>query len=429
MPPDGAPAIDAPEFWDEAALLKEEQRQFDVCHGCRLCWNFCPAFPALFEKTDAVDGEMGRLTRQDLRTVEDSCYQCKLCFIRCPYTPPHKFALDVPRLLMRARLANARKEGVKLADRLLADTDLAGRVGAVTAPLANAGNGLGPVRLVMEQALGIHRKAALPRFHTRTFASWFSRNQESLNKDSPADARKAALFYGCSVNYNDPAVGIAAAQVLAHNGVRVSAPQQQCCGMPFLDAGALEPARRKVRANVQTLREAVRQGHDIVVASPSCSLLIKQEYPQLQPGEDARLVAERTFDCSEYLWKFREEGKLKTDFHNQRFRARVRRIGYHVPCHVRAQFMGNKAADLMGLIPDVEVEQVERCSGHDGTWGVKKGSHMASLETGQKLFQALKDAEADLLVTDCPLASLQIEQGAGARPVHPMQVLKEAYGI
>jgi Fe-S oxidoreductase len=416
-------AVDTPEFWDEEALLKDELRHFDVCHGCRLCWNFCPAFPELFDRTDAVDGDLSKLTRSDLRPVEDLCYQCKLCFIRCPYTDPHDYDLDVPRLFMRAKFVNTKKEGVKWQDRLMGDTDLLGKLGGISAPIANPANNARPIRLVLEKTLGVHRDATLPKFHTRKFKSWFRGNAETLNARVTQDARKVALFYTCYVNYNDPSVGVACAEVLSHNNVRVVVAEQQCCGMPFVDGGALELARKKIRSNIASHVDLVRQGYDIVVPGPTCSYMIKRDYPLLETTEEAKLVAEHTFDISEYLWKLKLDGTLKTDF------SPVGKVAYHAPCHTRAQFMGNKGASLLELIPYTEVEQIERCSAHDGTWGVKTASHLVSLKYGEKLFKDLLESDAGVFVSDCPLAATQIEHGVGTRPVHPMQVLKTAYGI
>ena len=416
-------AVDTPEFWDEEALLQEERRQFDVCHGCRLCWNFCPAFPELFDRTDLVDGDLSKLTRRDLRRVEDLCYQCKLCSIRCPYTAPHDYDLDVPRLFMRAKFVNTRKEGVKWQDRLMGDTDLLGKLGGLSAPIANPANNARPIRLVLEKTLGVHRGATLPKFHARTFKSWFRRNAERLNARVTPDARKVALFCTCHVNYNDPPVGVACAEVLSHNNVHVVVGEQQCCGMPFIDGGALELARKKIRSNVASHVELVRQGYDIVVPGPTCSYMMKREYPLLETTEDSRLVAEHTFDISEYLWKLKLDDTLKTDF------SPVGKVAYHAPCHTRAQFMGTKGASLLELIPDTEVEQVERCSAHDGAWGVKTASHLVSLKYGERLFKELLASDAAVFVSDCPLAATQIEHGVGTKPVHPMQVLKTAYGI
>ena len=181
MPPTNRLAVETSEFWDERDLLTEELREFNVCHGCRLCFNFCPAFPSMFEKTEALeDGTVKELTRSDLRMVEDERYQCKLCYVRFPYIPPHQLALDIPRLLMRAKFVNRKKEGVPLAARILADTDFSGRVGTMSAPFANAGNRMAPVRFVLNKTLGLHPKANLPKFATRTFAAWFKQNEKRL---------------------------------------------------------------------------------------------------------------------------------------------------------------------------------------------------------------------------------------------------------
>lgn len=412
-----------PNFWNEEALLKEERRQFDVCHGCRLCESYCPVFPELFRRTDSLDGDFSKLTRADLRKTEDLCYQCKLCYFRCPYIAPHQYDMDIPRLMIRANLVNTKKDGLSLIDRVIGDTDLLGKVGGLTAPLANWGNQAAPVRFVMEKTAGIHRDAVLPRMHTQSFASWFKRNGAALNKGKIGQ-RKVAIFYTCSVNYNAPAIGIAAAQVLAHNGIALMVPKQQCCGMPFMDGGALDLALKKIRANVASLAQVVRDGYEIVVLTPTSSFMIKNEYPQLEPTADCRLVAEHTFDVSEYLWKLKGEGALKTDF-----KVRLGKIAYHVPCHTRVQFIGFRGADLLALVPGAEVERIERCSAHDGTWGVKVATHALSMRYGAKLFDALKDSDAELYTSDCPLAANHIELGTGQRPIHPLQVLKTAYGL
>ena len=417
-------AIDTSEFWDDAALLQDQRTQLGMCHGCRLCWNFCPAFPTLFDITDGVDGDMEKVTAQDLRPVEDQCYQCKLCYIRCPYTDPHEYDMDVPSLFLRARALRTRKEGLGWRQRLMADTDRTFKMGSVTAPLTNAGNRAAPIRFVMEKVMGVDRKATLPPFSQRTFAGWAKKHGEALNQQVSGDASKVALFHTCYVNYNDTAAGIASMEVLAKNNVRVIDPPQQCCGMPYLDVGATDLVKKKIAANVKSLADLVRQGYDIVSPGPSCSYMIRHEYPQLDPTEDTILVAEHTFDICEYLWKLKEKGSLNTDFKHA-----IGKAAYHAPCHLRAQFVGNKGVNLMELIPETEVEQIERCSHHDGTWGIMKKSHEVSLEYGKRLFSDMQEAEADVFVSDCPLASTQILHATGRKPIHPMQVLKTAYGI
>src|ERR1035437_9865060 len=116
------PTIPQTKYWDRAGLEKEVERVFDICHTCRLCFNLCPSFPALFDATDRNDGDVRGLTAAEKERVIELCYGCKLCEIKCPYTPRdgHEFQLDFPRLILRAKAVNAKEDGVKLRERLLA---------------------------------------------------------------------------------------------------------------------------------------------------------------------------------------------------------------------------------------------------------------------------------------------------------------------
>jgi glycerol-3-phosphate dehydrogenase subunit C len=409
------PHID--EYWDESTYEAEARRVFEICHGCRLCATICPAFPLLFDLTDAVDGEIDKVEKSDWTQVIDLCYQCKLCYVRCPYTPPHEWMVDFPRLMLRAQALEARRRGVKFQDRVLGDTDLLGRLGGLTAPVANLANRMAPGRFVLEKTLGVHRQRLLPSFHTRTFASWF----KGRKRQAPAGERKVALFYTCYVNYNDPQVGKACVEVLERSGVAVSCPDQKCCGMPFLDGGDVSRAKEKASFNLRSLREAVEEGCDIVVPGPTCSYTLKQEYPRLL-GPDAEAVASRTYDMCEYLMLLHGQGALNTEFGSS-----PGKIAYHLPCHLKAQNIGYKSRDVMKLIPGASVEVVDRCSGHDGTWSVKKEYFEMSMKVGRRLFEDVQEAQPALVATDCPLAAIQIEQATGVRAVHPVQVLQAAY--
>ena len=410
-------------YWDEGTYETESRRVFEVCYGCRLCVTICPAFPALLDLTDGVDGEMDKLSARDWAPVIDLCYQCKLCYVRCPYTPPHEWHVDFPRLMMRGQAIEARRRGVKLQDRILGNVDLLGKVGGLTAPVANVANRMAPARFVLEKTLGVHRQRLLPRFHTRTFAGWFKgrRQADAGGGQAPEGQRKVALFYTCYVNYNDPQVGKACVEVLERSGVSVSCPEQQCCGMPFLDGGDVRAAKVKARFNLRSLLEAVEEGCDIVVPGPTCSYTLKQEYPRLL-GPEAEPVASRTYDMCEYLMGLHGKGGLNTDFGSS-----PGKIAYHLPCHLKAQNIGYKSRDLMRLIPGASVEVVDRCSGHDGTWSVKREYFEMSLKVGRRLFEDVREAQPALVATDCPLAAVQIEQATGVRPVHPVQVLQAAY--
>ncbi|MEX2146712.1 MAG: anaerobic glycerol-3-phosphate dehydrogenase subunit C [Candidatus Rokuibacteriota bacterium] len=421
--------IRSPAFFDPSAVDGELRRVYDICAGCRRCLPLCPSFKVLFDRldVDAVDGDVEKLPAADVKEVVDLCYQCKLCFNHCPYTPPHRWAVDFPRLMLRARASEARRRGVSLQDRLLGNTELIGRLGSWTAPLSNWMNALSLNRALVQAVAGIHRLRNLPRFYRQTFSAWFrarSAAPAGAVAAAGAPARKVALFTTCTVEYNAPAVGRAAVAVLERNGVEVTVPEQRCCGMPYLDGGAMDECRALVRDNVRTLAAAVRQGREIVSPGPTCSYMLKQEYPLLEDSADARLVAGATRDLFEYLAGLHAARALDT-----RFAGRGGAVAYHVPCHLRAQNIGTRSADVLRLIPGCSVEVIERCSAVDGTWGFKTEYYELSLKVARPLFEAITRADAPTVATDCPLAGLQIEQGTGRKPVHPIQVLAAAYGI
>jgi glycerol-3-phosphate dehydrogenase subunit C len=422
--------IKNPEFWQLRAVDKELRRVYDICGGCRRCLPLCPSFKVLFDRmdVDAVDGDVEKLPAADVKEVVDLCYQCKLCFNHCPYTPPHRWEVDFPRLMLRARAVEARRRGVTLQDRLLGNADLVGRLGSLGAPLSNWMNELGVHRAFMQAIVGIHRKRNLPKFNRRTFSSWF-KSRPAAPASSPAsrDARpprRVALFHTCSVEYYEPATGRAAVRVLERNRVDVRVPPQRCCGMPYLDGGAVDEAKALIRDNVKSLAAAVRDGCEIVVPGPTCSYMLKQEYPWLDGSEDAKLVAENTRDLFEYLARLQAAGELDTNFTRP-----IGAVTYHVPCHLRAQSIGHKSADVLRAIPGASVNVVEKCSAVDGTWGFKKEYYELSLKLAKPLFDAITGAGAPTAATDCSLAALQIEQGTGHRPKHPIEVLASAYGL
>ena len=413
--------IRSEEFWDLGKIDADLKRVFDICNGCRRCFNLCPSFADMFTTldTDAVDGDAEKLAAPDLKRVVDLCYQCKLCYNHCPYTPPHRWAIDFPRLMLRSRAAEARKSGVTLQDRFLGNPDLVGKMGSLTAPLSNWANELSVHRAFMQAVVGIHKGRNLPRFHRETFTKWFDRRGDRRRSEE-----KVVLFATCPVEYNDPAVGRAAVRVLERNGLEVLHPPQRCCGMPYLDGGAVNEALEQIEFNVKSLAPLARAGHDIVVPGPTCSYMLKHEYPWLSESEDAKVIAGRTLDLSEYLVRRHEAGKLDT-----RFVGSVGRVAYHLPCHLKAQNIGWKSRDVLALIPGAEVEVIERCSAVDGTWGLKKEYYELSMKVAEPLFDGIERAKPDVTVTDCPLAALQIAQGTKRVARHPIQVLAKAYGL
>ena len=477
--------VDDPRFWDATDLRAEVDRIFDICWSCRLCFKFCGSFPTLFELIDqqtermrsdylaahpevvvAADarrrelaanpepphqpeGEVGvtygdelpglhghasELKTENVDRVVDLCFQCKLCYPNCPYTPPHEFALDFPRLLLRWKAHRTRRQGVPLQTRLMRDTATIGKLASLAPGITNWALRNPANRALMEQVVGIHRDKLMPTYHRETFPGWWRRHRPQVEvaqalKDGVEQPTplKVALFSTCLIDYNDPEVGAAAVQVLEHNGVEVVRPEAQvCCGMPFLDGGDLTAAAANVRRNVDAFAPLVAQGYAIVIPSPSCSLMVREEFPQLVATEPATQLAQHAHDLDEYLYRLAREGRLKRDFTR-----RFGRVQYHVPCHIRVQNVGIRGRDLLKLIAD-EVDAVQECSGHDGTWSMQKEHFTDSLRWGEKAFQGMQAHAGEacaLACTDCRLAALHIEQGANRKTVHPLVALAHAYGF
>lgn len=420
---------DKDEYWDAGALDKELRRQYDVCNSCRLCFNLCPGFPNLFEHFDSeeVDTDPDKLTGGQVREFVDLCYNCKLCFIKCPYTPPHKFLIDIPKVVMRARAIEVREEGLEIRDRLLSSPDEIGPLAGKAAPLVNFANRNRLNRTIMEKTLGIHRDKILPSFHAKTFERWFRENASEATF-TPRSDLKVALFHTCIVNYNEPRIGRAAVAVLHKNEIEVASPaEQRCCGMPYLDSGRIDAALEHFRDNIRTLLPYVEKGYDIVIPEPTCGMMLKKEYADYLQGEEreqALKVAACVYDLSEYLIKLNSEGKL-----NREFTVKPGRIAYHQPCHLKYQAIGNRTLDLLN-IAGAEVIFIDKgCSGHDGTWAMKKEYFPLAQKVARGLHRGVSESNANQVATDCSLAGLQIEQGTGRQTVHPIEILAQAYGI
>ncbi|MBI2820236.1 MAG: anaerobic glycerol-3-phosphate dehydrogenase subunit C [Acidobacteria bacterium] len=427
--------IKSKEFWDADNLHKEVVRVFDVCHGCRVCYQLCPSFVKLFEVTDDVAGIFGGvedLSDPQINSVVDLCYQCKICDPICPYTPPHELDIDFPRTLVRYQLVRKKAEGTTFAEWVFAHTDLVGTLSSFVAPIANWANRNPLLRTVLEEYLGVHRDRQLPEFHSETFSKWFRKQPRRSVLSGRAKGEKVAFFYTCMVNYNEPSIGKAAIKVFERNGIECSVPSQHCCGLPLIDAGLLDEARKKMKSNVETLSRKVREGYTIVAPSASCSYMLKHDYPAYVEGEAAKLVSQNTYDLAEYFMKLHEAGKLDTNFDaggKQAGSQTPAKYRYHQPCHLMAQEIGYKSEELLRLLPGADVARLQCCSGHDGSWSAKKEYFEESMKVGDPLFKFMKEDDEACCVTDCPLAAVQIEQGTGRKAINPVVALAKAYGI
>lgn len=413
--------------WGRPQLEKETLRVYEVCDGCRRCFNLCPSFKTLFDRIDRYESHIARLSQQDLDQVAEECYYCKLCYNHCPYTPPHQYEIDFPRLMIAWKKHIVAEKGAPLRDRLLTKTDLIGRIGSLVAPFVNRAVQSKWLRALMERALGVHRDRRLIPFDSETFPSWWARR--SRTRTAGGSNGKVALFAGCLVNYQATDVGKATVQVLEKNGIEVVLPEQQCCGMPSFDLGDTDAIIQAAKTNMESFGPWLDRGYDIVSPVPSCSLMLKREYPYLIPGEDTARVAQRTFDICEYLMKLKRAGSLATDFLHK-----PGRVAYHVPCHLRDQNIGFKSKELMELA-GAKVEVIERCSGHDGTWGAKREFFPLSMGIAGQAVREIGSRPVDMVASDCPLAALQLDQAGvtaytgGRRTLHPIQIVRNAYGL
>jgi len=418
--PSASFAYDDPQFADLASVEKELRRAGEVCHQCRRCLPLCPSFPRLFDLIDATDQEIAGVTMAGFDAVNELCYHCKLCYNHCPYTPPHEWDIDFPLLMRRHQLARAKRDGVPLARKLTTQTDLLGRVASLAPPLMNFANTNRLSRIAMEKTVGIHRDWVQPSYYFETADRWWKRRGGARGS---GENGRAVLFTTCFVNYSDPVAARSAVAVLEHSGVRVEIAYERCCGMPFTDVGDLDAARRNASQNIADLLPHVEAGALIIAPGPSCSLMLKHEYPKLVPGEAAQRVAAATRDLMEYVVEIARAGKLKRDFQHK-----LGHVAYHAPCHLRAQNIGFRSRDVLRLAAE-EVTLIDACSGVDGTWGMQAKFHDASLKVAKRLLDTLGQSGAEHYATDCPLSGLRIEEGLHKKAVHPIVLLRHAYGI
>ena len=434
-----------PEFTDEAALEKELERVFDICHGCRRCFSLCNSFPTLFDAIDASDTlELDGVDKKVYWDVVDHCYLCDMCFMtKCPYVPPHPWNVDFPHLMLRAKHLQHRKGEHSFRDKLLSNTRGLGSIAGipVVAEVVNAVNATKAGRALLEATLGVDATAPIPKFHSRTgskrarsLTGQARAGQQAEVKSTPETRGKVALFVTCYGDRNEPHLPEDLAAVFEHNGIPVKVVEKEkCCGMPKLELGDLETVEKYKNFNIPQLKKLVDDGYDIVAPIPSCVLMFKQELPLMFPEDvDVQAVKARIFDPFEYLMLRHKAGLLRTDFQQQ-----LGKVSYHVPCHLRVQNIGLKTRDVLRLVPGTTVEVIERCSGHNGTYAVKKEYRAASVKIGRPVVNKVQQSQADHYSSDCPMAGHQIqsglvpgESGAAPRdPEHPLSLIRKAYGL
>ena len=422
------------EFYDEAPLFEELERVFDICHGCRRCFNLCNSFPTLFDAVDESDTmEVDGVPKKVYWEVVDHCYLCDMCYMsKCPYVPPHEWNVDFPHLMLRAKAARFKKEGAPLRDRILSATDTVGKLAGipVVVNVVNATNRSKTGRKLLESTLGVHHKAPVPDYHSNTARKRLARLENADGAGATAGSStqgKVVLYTTCYGNRNHPAIDEDLVAIFEHNGIPMAlAEKESCCGMPKLELGDLEAVAKAKEINIPVLAAMVDAGWDIVTPIPSCTLMFKQELPLMFPDDpEVAKVRDAMYDPFEYLMLRHKDGLLNTTFEKS-----LGKVSYQVPCHLRVQNIGLKTRDILQLVPDTEVDVIERCSGHDGTYAVKKEFHDVSKKIARPVINKVKKSEADHFVSDCPMAAEQIAQDVDSLDANnPMSLLRSAYGI
>jgi Fe-S oxidoreductase len=340
--------------------------------------------------------------------------------------------------MLRAKAVDFRNGKTKLRDRLLTSTDRVGRLATipVVVQMVNKANNTAVTRKVMDKVLGVAAEAKLPPYAGARFRDAAKDSIAWPVKNGERSPGKVAIFSTCYINYNEPGIGHDLLKILDHNDIPyVIVDKEKCCGMPKLELGDLDSVNKSKEANIPVLAHYAEEGYAILAAVPSCALMFKQEIPLMYPADtDVQLVKDAMWDPFEYLMARKRDGLLKTEFTTP-----LGNVSYQIPCHGRVQNIGRKTEEMLKMIPQTTINTIERCSGHAGTFGVKKAHHQQAMKIGKPVFTAMatmKDgAKPDYISSDCPLGGHHIAQGfevngLGAPELqHPLSLVRKAYGL
>jgi glycerol-3-phosphate dehydrogenase subunit C len=393
----------------------------DHCVKCTICETACPVsnVTPLFPGPKYAGPQAERYRVADEPSVEwsvDYCSGCGICSQVCPQ------GVKIAEINAQARNKLKRQKGVPLRDRIITRPTWLGRLGTPAAPLANLSLRVGPVRLLAEKALGVHRDAALPGFAGRRFSSWARKHR------GPSTGRKIVYFHGCGTEYYEPWEGEKLVAILEHNGFEVVVPKQDCCGLPLQSSGLFDDARKVVLRLARALAPHVRDGSIIVGNATSCTLMLKREGREvlgLEDDPDLKLVSERTYDICELLLELHDRGELRTDF-----KPVEETVAYHAPCQQQGHWIGKPALELLALIPGLQVTEMNaRCCGIAGTYGIKAEKYEIAMAAGADLFDQVRASGAEKVACDSETCRWQIQHATKRPSVHPIELLHRAYGL
>ena len=424
-----------PDFLDEKKLDDEMRRVFDICHGCRRCFNLCDSFPKLFDMIDESKNEdVESLSSKQFSPVVDACTLCDMCFMtKCPYVPPHEFDLDFPHLMLRYRTLQKKQNKLASVPAQLAQIDRNAKFGIMFSRFINwITNTKSKIfRKILEIISGIDKKVWIPVYNSETFSNYFKKNNNSINIESKIKDRKVVIYSTCFVNFNKKNTGIAALKVLKKNGVEVQEAYPGCCGMPFLEQADLPKVVEQAKKISKDLLKWVDRGYQVITLTASCGLMLKFEWPLLLPdNDDIKKLSKSVSDIDEYIVSISAKEGLADGLQEIDGGVTV-----HNACHARAQNMGIKSRDMLKLIPNIKIDVVEKCAGHGGTFGVMKETHNLALKVGRPTARLIKKKNNKYMVSDCPLAGKHLKQLGidtnitSDEALHPIELLAKAYRL
>ena len=396
----------------------------DNCYKCSVCDTTCP----VAEVDDDFPGpkfqgpEQWRLKRaEDDVDIDDSIMSCSNC-MRCDDACPSGVPLSQMHNTARGAYVDEQMDKLSreyVRNRILANYGLLARLGSKVPRLTNAVMGNSLVQAINEKLLGITAERDFPEFATQTFREWWA---ERGGPQVQSEDKRVAYFHGCYSNYNTPEVGKAMVRVFEEFGYEVVVPRQRCSGTPMFANGMLDDAERAASVNISELSDLLEEGYDVIASCTSCSMSLRQEYPELFQLSGIEEVAANTYESLEYL-------RIHEDLNGELADASVddRAFAYHAPCHARNQGLDRQAVELFREVDGVEMEDVgDSCSGISGTYGWKEEKYETSMKIGEDMFEHMHDAEGDVGITECPTCSMQMEHGTGYEIKHPLQFLEDA---
>ncbi len=390
----------------------------DKCIKCGLCTASCPVASRTggFAGPKHMGPEMTRFRLDDRLGLEaqiDYCCNCRTCEQVCPS--------GVKISLLNACYRNDlhTRQGLKLRDGILGRPGMMARLGSLHAGATNYVLNNRLVRAALDRGLGIARERRLPSYSRENLRKWFQRRRQP--DSSP---NKVVYFPGCTAEYNLPEIGRSVVNILERCGYQVILPPPNCCGLPLAANGFLEEAARMAGQNLDNLLPFVRQGYPVIVSCPNCGLALKSEYEEFYNLPQARSLAAKVYDFSEWLLTLQQQGAPASGF-----RDLALRVAYHTPCHLKAQGIGQPSLEILKKIPSLQVIEVdEGCCGMSGGFGFKKEQYRLSLEIGARLFSRIREIAPDLVASDCSSCCMQISHATGIGAVHPAVLIDQAYG-